>query len=366
MQPCILYVHDLRSSGVVRNALAYAERIAQDRPTTLLAGSAQGLFRREAGSGGFVLATLSDGAESPSRLAAARHLRRWLSDRPGGVLLSVGNHGHPSVYWATRGLPRFRRIYRISSQTERDGGLRDKVRLRWMAMLVADADRIALVGDALSRTPFFARSLRDGKAAAIPNGLDRAAALRLASAPSPHPWLEDAVPVVLGVGRLRPQKNFDLLIEAVGIARRERRMRLAILGGGERRKREHLAGLAAEAGLGTDFLLAGETANVFAWIARAHVFALPSRWEGSSMALLEALAVGTPAVASRLAGDAASVLGEGRHGLLFDGTDPAALAAALLHQTSDAPVRPGDRADQYGLSAERYAALVGEVDADDG
>ncbi|HKR90378.1 MAG TPA: glycosyltransferase, partial [Phenylobacterium sp.] len=141
-----------------------------------------------------------------------------------------------------------------------------------------------------------------------------------------------------------------------------RRLRLAIIGGGAAGEQARLAGLARDAGLGDDFLLAGETGNVFAWLKRAAVFALPSRWETSSLALLEALAAGTPVVASRLAGDAAQVLDEGRYGLLFDGHDPDALAKALLAQAV-APVRPGDRALAYDLSLtnEAYARLVAEV-----
>ncbi|HEX7885493.1 MAG TPA: glycosyltransferase [Phenylobacterium sp.] len=361
MRHVYLYVHDLRSSGVVRNALDFAGRLAQDHPTTLVAGFAEGFFHDEAARGPFTLKTLSSG--SGSRLTAALHLRRWLKGRPPGVLMSVGNMGHWTPYFACQGLSHIARIYCISNPVVRDDGLRSAIRLRWMEMLTRDAARIVLVGRALRETDLFARGLRSGLAVELPNGVDLDLATVLARAPPPHPWLAETTPVVVGIGRLRPQKNFDLLIEAMGLARRHRRLRLVIVGGGAASECARLRGLAERAGLGGDFLLAGETDNVFAWLAHAAVFALPSRWEGSSLALLEALAAGTPVVASRLAGDATQVLDEGRYGLLFDGVDADALASALIAQASQSPVRPADRARNYALSAtnDGYAKLVDEV-----
>ncbi len=356
-----LYVHDLRSSGVVRNALVYARRLARDHRVTLIAGSSDGLFAESAATEEFALVTLAAGGGRLSRPAAILALRRWLRAARPAVLLSAGNLGHPTVYAATRGMAAPRRIYRISNAVARGDGLRSALRERWMAALVADAAAIALVGAAQAGLPVFARALADGRAVEIANGVDRDDALRLAAAPAPHSWLGGEVPVVLAIGRLRPQKNFDLLIDAVGLARAARRLRLILLGSGTPEEQARLTARAAAAGLGDDFLLAGETDNVFAWLARATVFALPSRWEGSSMALLEALAVGAPVVVSRQAGDAVTVLADGRYGVLADGGDAGAFAAALLAQTGPDPVRPGDRALAYGVSADRYAALVATV-----
>ncbi|TAJ71336.1 MAG: glycosyltransferase [Phenylobacterium sp.] len=362
MRHVYLYVHDLRSSGVVRNAIDFARRLAEDHPTTLVAGYGDGFFAEEAARGPFALKVLAEKEGALGRGAAALRLRAWLSGQPAGALMSVGNMGHWTPFLACQGLRHIARIYCISNEVARDDGLKSRTRLAWMKLLILDAARVVVVGRALRRLPLFAEAIASGRAAELPNGVDNALARRLARAPAPHPWLEEPTPVVVGIGRLRPQKNFDLLIEAVGRARGTRRLRLAIIGGGAASERARLEGLARDAGLGDDFLLAGETGNVFAWLSRAAVFALPSRWETSSLALLEALAAGAPVVASRIAGDAAQVLDEGRYGLLFDGQDPDALAQALLAQT-EAPVRPQDRAIAYDLSLTNhaYARLVDEV-----
>ena len=362
MRHVYLYVHDLRSSGVVRNAIDFAKRFAQDHPTTLIAGYGEGFFAEEAARGPFALKVLADKEGALGRGMAALRLRAWLSGQPTGALMSVGNMGHWTPFLACQGLSHIARIYCISNEVARDDGLKSRTRLAWMKLLILDAARVVVVGRALRRLPLFAEAIASGRAAEAPNGVDNALAAKLAQAPAPHPWLEQPTPVVVGIGRLRPQKNFDLLIEAVGRARQTRRLRLAIIGGGAAEERERLTRLARAVGFGDDFLLAGETDNVFAWLRRAAVFALPSRWETSSLALLEALAAHAPVVASRLAGDAAQVLDEGRYGLLFDGRDPDALAQALLAQ-AEAPVRPGDRALAYDLSLtnDAYARLVAEV-----
>jgi len=354
-----LYVHDLRSSGVVRDAMMLADYCTGRHETVLVAGHDEGFFREEARQGRYRLEILKDRpSPAASRITAAQPLRRWLRNQPPGVVLSMGNHGHATAYLACRGLGHVRRVYRISNEVSRGDGLRGSLRMRWMERLIDDAARIAIVGATLRRAPMLARAVDRGHAVEIPSGVDIDYARAMAAAPSPHPWLDEDVPLVLGIGRLRPQKNFDLLIAAAGAARASRRLRLVILGGGSAEERARHEQCAVRAGLGTDFLLAGETANVFAWAARAGVFVLPSRWEGSSVALLEAMAVGVPVIASRLAGDAAQVLDEGRHGLLVGGEDVEELARAILVQLSGYAIRPGDRARAYGLPGDAYLRLM--------
>lgn len=362
MLPLVIYVHDFRTSGVVRDSLGLAAHCAGFLPVTLVAGHRTGYLESEARAGGFEVVTLRDAAGGPAaKMVAAIALRRWLRRRGPCVLVSMGNLGHATPYMASRGLSRVLRVYRISNEVARDDGLRGAIRSCWMRMLVADARRLPLVGAALAGNPLFAAAIRTGKAVQIASGVDAARAQAMALAPAPHPWFHEDIPVVLGIGRLRPQKNFELLIRAMGVVRTRRRMRLAIVGGGSPAERAALLSRAARAGLGEDFLLAGETGNVFSWLARSRVFVLPSRWEGSSVALLEAMALDVPVVASRLAGDAAQVLAEGRYGRLFDGIDVESLACAICAQASEVPVRAGSRARDYPEPWEAYRSLIEEL-----
>lgn len=362
MTRIIIYVHDFRISGVVKDSLMLAEHCAKSHEVTLVAGYGGGFLEEEARSGGYPVHVLHMGStRAPSRLRAVPALRRWLKAQGKCTLVSMGNMGHATPYWASRGLPHVRKIYRISNEIKRADGIRGALRTYWMRRLIADADSMPLVGAALAANPLFADALHRGVAIQMASGVDSATARCMASAPPPHQWLEEDIPVVLGIGRLRPQKNFGLLVEAVGLLRREQKVRLVILGEGSADEQARLQQRAHTSGLADSFLLAGKTDNVFCWLSRAAAFALPSRWEGSSVALLEALAVGTPVIASRLAGDAADVLDQGRYGLLFDGEDAGALATAIARQLSADAVTPNGRASHYPPPWDRYRELIERV-----
>ena len=119
----------------------------------------------------------------------------------------------------------------------------------------------------------------------------------LAAAPVEHPWLQDrAVPVVMGVGRLAPEKDFPGLVRAAAAVGRERPLRLMILGEGPERGR--IEATAREVGFAQHLALPGRVDNVLAHLSRAGVFALSLRFEGFGNALVEAMACGTPVVAT--------------------------------------------------------------------
>lgn len=355
-----IYTHDLRSNGVVRDAVSLSDRLARDFEVTLVAGFGDGLWSsRLEDAASYETVVLATSDKRPTRVLAVRLLRGWLRNNPPGLLLSIGNYCHVTSYLATRGLAHIRRLYRISNEVVIPGRSNWLV-VMWMRLLMSDAVGLILVGRSLARRSVFADAVTSRFAVPLPSGVDTRLASSQATAPLPHEWFQDDIPVIIAVGRLRPQKNHDLLIEAIGVARRRVRVRLVIVGAGSTSERSRLATLAASAGLGEDMLLAGETENVFAWLARSSVFVLPSRWEGSSLALLEAMAVGTPVVASWLAGDASDVLDGGRYGLLVAGNDPEELADAILRQLSDARVTPAKRAMNYELAhvGDLYARVI--------
>ena len=102
--PAILYVHDLRGSGVVTNAIALARRLGAERETLLVAGYDKGL-NRAIDVAPARLVVLGPGKEPKRpRLAAARKLRRLVRDTGAGLVMSMGNFGHSTVYLGTRGL----------------------------------------------------------------------------------------------------------------------------------------------------------------------------------------------------------------------------------------------------------------------
>lgn len=155
-------------------------------------------------------------------------------------------------------------------------------------------------------------------------------------------------PLVVAVGRLAPQKGYDLLLDAAAVWEvRMPRPRTVIAGEGP--LRADLADRIEE--LGLDVELVGRRDDVPALFAAADVVVLPSRWEGSPLTAHEALFSGTPLVATAvggvpdLVGDAAVLTppGEARAfaeavlRLLDDPAAAAALGAAGLRRAREWP-----------------------------
>ncbi len=161
--------------------------------------------------------------------------------------------------------------------------------------------------------------------------------LALAQASVPHPWLagQRRWPVVLGAGGLRRQKNFPLLLRAFASLRRHRACRLIILGEG--RQRARLGRLAERLGVAEEVSLPGFVDNPYAYMAQAALFVLSSYWEGSPNVLTEAMAVGTPVVATDCPSGPREILDGGRYGELVGVDDPIALAQAMDRTLASPP-----------------------------
>jgi glycosyltransferase involved in cell wall biosynthesis len=150
-----------------------------------------------------------------------------------------------------------------------------------------------------------------------------------AAQPLPHPWFTGGgPPVILAVGGFKPQKDFTTLFKAFAIARRERPLRLMVLGEGKLRR--ELTDLAGELDISGDLEMPGFVDNPFQYMARASLLALSSIYEGLPTVLIEALACGCPVVSTDCPSGPAEILDHGRYGTLVPMKDEKALAAAML------------------------------------
>lgn len=204
------------------------------------------------------------------------------------------------------------------------------------------------------------RFIAPGQGRHVPNALnvsrrgprDRAAARARIGIP-------EADFVVGTVSRLVPQKTVGDLVDAVA---RLPRATLAVVGDGpERRAVERRIRLL---GLGDRVRLLGARDDVPELLAAFDIFALSSRWEGEPIALLEAMAVGVPCVATAVGGTC-EVLAGGEAGVLVPVGDSAALAAAIellrLDPEHRARIECAGRARVEGRTPERLAQAVLEV-----
>ncbi|HEU4978106.1 MAG TPA: glycosyltransferase, partial [Solirubrobacteraceae bacterium] len=163
-----------------------------------------------------------------------------------------------------------------------------------------------------------------------------------------------AAPVAVSVGGLRPVKGFDVLVRAAAELRRALpQLRLLILGYGPGPDVIALRDLVASLGLEDAVAILGSRRDVADCLAAADVAVCSSRWEGSSLSVLEYMQAGKPVVATRVGGNPELLAGGGA--LLVDPDDPHALAAAIGEVLRD-PVRAAAMgALNRRLCRERYA-----------
>lgn len=360
-----IMLFDLSVSGVSRNAVrvANAAQAAGLRTEVWLAQPRGEL--REALAPAIAVpglgAELAPGYTRRQRKAASAALAGSLAslydERRPAVALSAGNHFHDLAVAARRlaSNHEMRLLGRVSNAAPNANRSLNPLKLlmkrRKAAARYAEMDRLIAVSREIKNELVGRLKVPEAKIALIPNGIDLAFVEQQSASLAAWPW-EDDTPVILGVGRLTPQKNFELLIDAFAIARRERPLRLAILGGGPDGAQEALIDRAQSLGVADDVWLPGHVANPFPFYGQADLFALPSRWEGMSNALLEAMACGCPVVATTSAVGSAEILDGGRYGRLA-GAEPAALASAILASLDDRI--PADtliaRAGEFDLEA---------------
>lgn len=173
-------------------------------------------------------------------------------------------------------------------------------------------------------------------------------------------------PFILTAGRLEYQKAHEALLRAFARSEAWRTHALVILGKGSRLGELHR--LAAQLGIGEYVRFIGFVPNPYAWMARADLFVLPSRWEGFPTVAAEAMACGTPLLLTDCRFGARDIVEPGVTGELVPVNDEAALAteiAALLAspERRSALARAGrEKVERFRLERmlEAYAALFDE------
>jgi glycosyltransferase involved in cell wall biosynthesis len=170
-----------------------------------------------------------------------------------------------------------------------------------------------------------AHGLDASRAVVIHNPVDREGIVAALSTSGPSVARSHALSAA-AAGRLVGQKGFDLLLDALALARR-RDLQLTILGDGP--LRTELGARAAARGIADRVRFAGFQRNPYSTLAAADLFILSSRYEGFPNVVLEALACGTPVVATPAPGGVREIL-EGVDGcIVADEVSAQSLADAL-------------------------------------
>lgn len=262
------------------------------------------------------------------------HAHYWLS---GVVGLALRRR------WGVPLVQMFHTLGRLKNDVARTPDQREPgVRLAEEARLVDEADLVVAASE-VERAHLAAHGASPGRVAVIPCGVDTEL-FRPGDRDAARAALGlDDRPLALYVGRIAPIKGLDTLLDAVARLR-ALGLRLLVVGGeadepldgheAEIRRRAEALGL----GAAVSFVGAQPQDRLRDYYVAADVTVLPSYYESFGMVALEAMACGSPVLATRVGGLATTVL-DGVTGVLVPDGDAAALAGSLERLLGDAALR---------------------------
>jgi len=223
------------------------------------------------------------------------------------------------------------------------GNLATLRRLWWLGfpvrLIIRHTDCFVSLSEDITNE-LLAEGIPPDKIMSIQNGVD-------ADLFSPQLWRSDpTVKTVLGVGRFSEEKGFDILVNAWDkVIGKEPNARLILVGEGQ--DMQALKELALQNGINHAISFEGNRDDVLDYLVKADVYVLPSRNEGMSNSLLEAMSTGRACVVSDIPANW-SVITPAVNGLMFKNNDPDDLAERIVQLLRDARL-----AEELGANARR-------------
>jgi len=308
----------------------------------ILACQASGRLHDRARAAG--LEAVEVAMRAPWDVAALARLARLITRERVDVV-----HTHSSIDGWLGGMAA--RLARVPVVRTRHVSIR--IRRRWNPVYTWLADRVITSGEAI-RSIVVAAGVPASRVVAIPAGVD----LGTFTAPSGVPAVVEALglsrPVIGSVAMFRGSKGHPHLLDAfLHVRRRYPGARLLLVGDGIRRS--WVEGMARDKGLGEAVIFTGFRSDVPVLLGAMDCFVLAStRTEGVPQSLLQAFAVGVPAVASAIGG-IPEVVVDGETGLLVKPEHSEALAAAILTVLEDRPAAARRAEAARRLVEERFS-----------
>ena len=331
-----IYLPSLRGGGAERAMLTLANGIAEMGYTVdLVLAKAEGPYLQEVSE---LVRVVDLGAPrvAKSLLGLVRYLRR---EHP-TAMLSALNYANIIAIVArkiarvhTRLVVSERANFSVSKANDKH--MRSRFMGQLMHIFYPHADGVIAVSKGVAEDLAANIRMPISSINVVYNPVVNETLLRDAEESCDHPWLETGGgPVILGVGRLTPQKDFFTLLNAFKILLQTHEARLLILGEGTLRS-------ALEAEIKhldlADFVqMPGFVDNPYPIMRFSSLFVLSSAWEGLPNVLIQAMACGTPVVSTDCPSGPVEILENGRWGRLVPVggvTELAEAMAATLDET---------------------------------
>ena len=285
-----------------------------------------------------------------SALRAALELKRFLRQQRIQIVQTFFESSDLWAGFVTKATSRAKLIW-----SRRDMGiLRESKHHLAYRLMSRIPDRVFAVSEEVRQHCVEVDRIRPSMVETIYNGIDIADwdAASLPAKPA-------AAPVIATVGNIRRVKGHDVFIKAAAsVVAQFPQVTFNIAGDVlESDYFAELQTLIGDLNLANHFHFVGGVANLHEYLSTADIFVLPSRSEGFSNAIVEAMAASLPVVATNVGGNAEAVT-DGVTGLIVPPDDPAALAAAITRLLSDPA-----RAREMGAAGNKLASEKFTTDA---
>ncbi|MCW4462564.1 glycosyltransferase [Sphingomonas sp. BT-65] len=340
------FAQTLKGGGVERAMLRMADGWARaGRRVTLVIGDSGGALAHEIPDG---VAVRELGSTAYRALFGLPGIVRELAP---DIVFCPGNHYTGAAFWLRTRLGRAcppivgkisNALVRPDLRRGAGAGYRG-----WLRMHPRFLDAVVAMTPAMAGEAVGAMGLAPTQVHVIPNP----PAQPIADAPPP------VLPegrFLLGVGRLAPQKRWERLITAMPRLR-DPEVKLVILGEGE--EREALERLVARLGLGDRVSMPGHAPDPLPAIERAAAVVLTSEFEGVPGVLREAIALGTPAIATDSSVAIHELIDSSARGTIVPPGDRARLVGALNYWLMPGRKRPEPRPETGPDPVEAYLDL---------
>lgn len=265
--------------------------------------------------------------------SAASGLRRYIRQNSPDALLSAGIQENVLAVWGTAFLSTTRLVLSVHTDMSQFAANAQvwysKVSSSGIRLFYGRADAIIAASKGIWQDLIATAPGLKHKSSVVYNPVVDESLRQLSREYVEHPWFSEGedIPVILGIGRMDPPKNFELLLRAVARVAKTREVRLCLIGDGIDRKR--LESITRDLEIEDRVLFAGFERNPYKYMANASLLVMPSRFEGFGLVLVEAMACGCPVVSTDCPSGPREILEDGRWGRLVPLDDVDALAQAI-------------------------------------
>ncbi|MGO4478341.1 glycosyltransferase [Massilia sp. 2TAF26] len=300
-------------------------------------------------------------------LTSCSGLINYLREERPTATLSVLNHANV-IAIAARAMSGVRTRLVVSEHNTLSSAVKGRVSLRGsievgaMKFSYPRADAIVGVSNGVSDDLAKALGLPRSRVNTVYNPIDAVQIKQKSLESVDHPWFAPGQPpVIVAIGRLTRQKNFEHLLNSFALLRSSRGIeaRLMILGEGE--LRSDLEEQVKTLGLSACVALPGFVSNPYAYLRAAGLFVLSSSWEGLPTVLIEAMSCEAKVVSTDCPSGPAEILENGKWGRVVPMDDTRALAAAMAAALADEnPPNVYERASDFSVerSVDGYLQLL--------